>query len=172
MYSVVVVVTQKNKMKYIFYFCIVLLDTRNETSPRLLQGQWFTNIYIYFYLHTDFFTFLLCFAFFFLISPSTLMILSALIFTLFPLHAPLQCSMRAQSGHGCRVVEGDVAFDWAGGGVLLEQFVLWVRVWWRFCHPRQQRPAALDPAQKPLPQWLLGHSYGWGKLQDGSSSHT
>lgn len=41
---------------------------------------------------------------------------------------PLQYSMTALTSHGCRVMEGDITFDWTGGGMLLEQPLLWLRV--------------------------------------------
>lgn len=36
--------------------------------------------------------------------------------------------MTALTSHGCRVMEGDITFDWTGGGMLLEQPLLWLRV--------------------------------------------
>lgn len=41
---------------------------------------------------------------------------------------PLQCSMRSHISNGCSVMEGDLSSDWTGGGLLLEQPVLWLRV--------------------------------------------
>lgn len=75
-----------------------------------------------------------------------------------------QWSMKPLVSNGCRVVDGDIAFDWTGGGVLLEQPVLWLCVWWCLSHPGQQGPAACYPSPQPLPQWLLGHAHGWGDL--------
>lgn len=75
----------------------------------------------------------------------------------------VQWSMTALVSHGCCVMEGDCTFDWTGGGMLLEQSVVRLCVWWCLCNPWQQGPAALDPALQPVPQWLLGDTDGWGK---------
>lgn len=86
-----------------------------------------------------------------------------------PLSSPLQWSMTALVSHGCRVMEGDFTFDWTGGGMLLEQSVVRLRVWWRLSNPWQQGPTALNPSPQPIPQWLLGNAHGWGKWW--SSTH-
>lgn len=36
--------------------------------------------------------------------------------------------MTALTSHGCRVMEGDFTFDWTGGGMLLEQPLVRLRV--------------------------------------------
>lgn len=54
-----------------------------------------------------------------------------------PLCFPVQWSMTALVSHGCRVMEGDFTFDWNGSGMLLEQSVMWLRVWWCLSNPWQ-----------------------------------
>lgn len=76
---------------------------------------------------------------------------------------PGQRSMTALTSHGCRVMEGDFTFDWTGGGMLLEQPLMRLCVWWCLGNPGQQRPAAQHASPQFIPQWFLGHAHGWGK---------
>lgn len=81
---------------------------------------------------------------------------------------PGQWSMTALTSHGCRVMEGDFTFDWTGGGMLLEQPLVRLRVWRRLGHPRQQGPEAHDADPQLIPQWFLGHAHGRGKVSTGA----
>lgn len=76
---------------------------------------------------------------------------------------PGQWSMTALTSHGCRVMERDFTFDWTGGGMLLEQPLMRLCVWWCLGNSWQQRPAAQHASPQFIPQWFLGHAHGWGK---------
>lgn len=76
----------------------------------------------------------------------------------------LQSSMRSHVSDGCSVVEGDLSSHWTGGGMLLEQLVLWFRVRWCLGHLGQQRPSSHNASEEPLPQWLLGHTHVRGEV--------